>query len=427
MASYPAAAAAAAPAAAGAARPRKRSAAEAELGDDDQMDPRLEARIARYAAGSQSQSRRSVLIGRRSKNARRPSDADLNLSFDDAPAASPPGPPAARQAAAAAPWVDLTEDDDSPGVRAAASFPARAAAQPSRARAAVEVLSSGSDDDTPLAEVGTRPVRGGRRRDLSWMVPPEPSAMRVSRGDGTRRHRRRNDPTNRNGGRARNGASSGDVSGAGASGQPDMDTDARLARQLQQQEDEQARRMYQQHHRQQWQLQRQSMQDELEDLQDEEEHYQQRQGFAESWAARMAGVASSLGLGGNFRNLFQSPDGDAPWRAAGHNGPPGRGRGRGAAAASLQHRELTEEDYEELSRLDEGSAGASKELINSVIKTKLKNDHDDDCCICMDQMKKNTLVRILPCTHTFHSRCADKWLKQKNSCPMCQRPIDASE
>jgi hypothetical protein len=196
-----------------------------------------------------------------------------------------------------------------------------------------------------------------------------------------------------------------------------LDADARLARQLQQQEDEQARRMYQQHHRQQWQLERQSLRAELEGLQDEEEHYQQRQGFAETWAARMAGVAASLGLGGNFPNF-----------AAGHNGPPRRGSGgRGAAVASLQHRELTEEDYEELSRLDEGSAGASKDLINSIIKTKLKNDHDDDCCICMDQMKKNTLVRILPCTHTFHARCADKWLKQKNSCPMCQRPIDASE
>eukprot|EP01043_Picozoa_sp_COSAG02_P023508 COSAG02_NODE_1258_length_13569_cov_5.275650_4_plen_412_part_00 len=411
MASCPALAAGA-----GAARSRKRSAAEAELGDDDKMDPRLEARIARYAAGSQS--RRSVLIGRRSKNARpgRPNDADLDQSLDDAPAASPP---VMRPAAAAAPWVDLTEDDESPNLRAAASLPARAAAQPSRGHTAVEVLSSGSDDDTPLAEIGTRRGRGGRRRDLSWMAPrrAEAGATREGRGDGARRRRQRNDQTNRHGNRARNAGSSGDVSAAGASGgQPDMDADAQLARQLQQQEDEQARRMYQQHHRQQWQRERQSLRAELEDLQDEEEHYRQRQGFAETWAARMAGVAASLGLGDNFRNF-----------AAGHSGPPGPGRGMGAAVASLQHRELTEEDYEELSRLDEGSAGASKDLINSIIKTKLKNDHDDDCCICMDQMKKNTLVRILPCTHTFHARCADKWLKQKNSCPMCQRPIDASE
>ena len=433
MASFSAAAAAAPPvrgaaAAAAAAAPvrgapapsasgrRKRSASEAALGHpgegDDGLDPRLEANLARYAG----RPRKSVLIGRRSKNAR-PSDADLDLSFDDAPAASPPEPPGAR--AAAGPWVDLTEDDDLPAT--AASVP-----QPARARAAVELLSSGSDDDTPLSEVGTR-ERGGRRRELSWMAPrrEEAGAIRAVRADVTRRHRGRDDFRNRRDGRARSAAAGGESSAAAASVQPDMDADARLARQLQQQEDEQARRVYQQHHRQQWQLERQRLRAEVEDLQDDEEHYQQRQGFAESWAARMAGVAAQLGLGDNFRNLFQRP-GDA-WHPAGHNASQGGGRRRGAAAASLQHRELTSADYEELSQLDQGSAGASKELINSLIKTKLKNDHADDCCICMDKMKQNTLVRILPCTHTFHTRCADKWLKQKNSCPMCQRPIDAPE
>ena len=316
------------------------------------------------------------------------------------------------------PWVDLTEDDESPT--------AASVSQPAGARAAVELLSSGSDDDTPLSDVGAR-ERGGRRRELSWMAPrpEEACASRAVRADGTRRHRGRNVLRNRLDGRARSAATGADASAAAASGQPDIDADARLARQLQQQEDEQATRMYRQRHRQQWQVERERLRAELEDLRDEEEHYQQRQGFVESWAARMAGVAAQLGLG-DIRNVFQSPD--EPWRPAGHNAPQGGGRrGRGAAAASLQHRELTEADYDELSQLDQGSAGASKELINSLIKTKLKNDHADDCCICMDQMKQNALVRILPCTHTFHARCADKWLKQKNSCPMCQRPIDASE
>jgi hypothetical protein len=434
---------------------RKRSAMDARLDDDSgggELDPRLAARIADYArtAGGQRAAEaatsaaasprpaRSVLIGRRSKNARTDADTDLDLSFDDAPASSPPEPPsAAAGPGPAAPWVDLTEDDESPDqssaaapARAAAAAPARAAAAaPARAapRAhAVELLSSDSDDDVPLAQVGSRAAgqqqqqqqqqQGRRRREPSWMAPAraEGAARRSPRGDGAPRRRRltSSGPP----GRVRNGAS---ASGGGARSrsQPDLDADARLARQLQQEEEQQAQQLYRQRHQHQWHEQRADLRAELHDLEDEEQHFQQRRGWAAGLAAQIAGVADSLGV------TFGDGTGGA-WGGGGQPRPRGRG-GRGAAA-SLQHRELTEDDYDELSRLDEGSSGASKELINNQIKTKLKNDHEDDCCICMDAMKKNTLVRILPCTHTFHSRCVDKWLKTNNSCPICKRPLDAA-
>jgi hypothetical protein len=434
---------------------RKRSAMDARLDDDSgggELDPRLAARIADYArtAGGQRAAEaatsaaasprpaRSVLIGRRSKNARTDADTDLDLSFDDAPASSPPEPPsAAAGPGPAAPWVDLTEDDESPDqssaaapARAAAAAPARAAAAaPARAapRAhAVELLSSDSDDDVPLAQVGSRAAgqqqqqqqQGRRRREPSWMAPAraEGAARRSPRGDGAPRRRRltSSGPP----GRVRNGAS---ASGGGARSrsQPDLDADARLARQLQQEEEQQAQQLYRQRHQHQWHEQRADLRAELHDLEDEEQHFQQRRGWAAGLAAQIAGVADSLGV------TFGDGTGGA-WGGGGGGQPRPRGRGGRGAAASLQHRELTEDDYDELSRLDEGSSGASKELINNQIKTKLKNDHEDDCCICMDAMKKNTLVRILPCTHTFHSRCVDKWLKTNNSCPICKRPLDAA-
>ena len=33
-------------------------------------------------------------------------------------------------------------------------------------------------------------------------------------------------------------------------------------------------------------------------------------------------------------------------------------------------------------------------------------------------------VRTLPCLHTFHSACAEEWLRKKKVCPLCQFQID---
>ena len=43
----------------------------------------------------------------------------------------------------------------------------------------------------------------------------------------------------------------------------------------------------------------------------------------------------------------------------------------------------------------------------------------------MDELRKGQTVRILPCTHVFHSRCIDKWLKSNNSCPIDKIPLKA--
>ena len=33
------------------------------------------------------------------------------------------------------------------------------------------------------------------------------------------------------------------------------------------------------------------------------------------------------------------------------------------------------------------------------------------CVVCISDFEKNENLRILPCTHEFHSKCVDKWLK----------------
>lgn len=42
------------------------------------------------------------------------------------------------------------------------------------------------------------------------------------------------------------------------------------------------------------------------------------------------------------------------------------------------------------------------------------------CIICLENLRKNQLVRWLPCVHTFHVNCIDSWLRHSTKCPVCQ-------
>ena len=45
------------------------------------------------------------------------------------------------------------------------------------------------------------------------------------------------------------------------------------------------------------------------------------------------------------------------------------------------------------------------------------------CSVCLGGIK-NGNSRTLPCNHTFHSRCIDRWKQNSNTCPMCRVPFD---
>ncbi len=40
-----------------------------------------------------------------------------------------------------------------------------------------------------------------------------------------------------------------------------------------------------------------------------------------------------------------------------------------------------------------------------------ENDGQTTCVVCMCDFELRQSLRVLPCSHEFHSKCVDKWLK----------------
>jgi len=47
----------------------------------------------------------------------------------------------------------------------------------------------------------------------------------------------------------------------------------------------------------------------------------------------------------------------------------------------------------------------------------------DPCGVCLEPIRKGMGIRRLPCLHVFHARCIERWLLEKPTCPLDNRPL----
>ncbi|GAX17291.1 hypothetical protein FisN_10Lh150 [Fistulifera solaris] len=107
----------------------------------------------------------------------------------------------------------------------------------------------------------------------------------------------------------------------------------------------------------------------------------------------------------------------------------------------MRERDMTGEDYDSLLQFNEEAGPAVGALLNQMGASpeeirrlpsrtltptddilKSMDHHQSRCAICLENYQIGELIRTVPCLHSFHSNCIDRWLADRALCPICKQP-----
>lgn len=81
-------------------------------------------------------------------------------------------------------------------------------------------------------------------------------------------------------------------------------------------------------------------------------------------------------------------------------------------------RGASDEQLSKLSSWKYKEVGNNLELGNSALNTQ-----NSECCICLAKYRDKEEIRQLPCSHIFHLKCVDHWLRIISCCPLCKQEL----
>ena len=87
-----------------------------------------------------------------------------------------------------------------------------------------------------------------------------------------------------------------------------------------------------------------------------------------------------------------------------------------AAQIANAHGSETHSDEDE-------SDGGLDDLLGISSLDCASESEEDGCPICLNDIAPDEEVMVLPCAHSFHTKCVSDWLKRKTLCPCCNSDV----
>lgn len=69
-------------------------------------------------------------------------------------------------------------------------------------------------------------------------------------------------------------------------------------------------------------------------------------------------------------------------------------------------------------------AAATSSIVHSGSSSEgTESSAEQQCFICYESFQEGEQLLVLPCFHRFHNTCAERWLSQSRTCPICKHDI----